>query len=64
MPVSQDMYRKAMFSIHITLTRERLGRLRVKLILRRHKYPPDMEHRAVELVLKQAEALSEVWVAS
>jgi type I restriction enzyme R subunit len=38
-------------------------RVRVKLILRRHKYPPDMEQRAVELVLKQAEALSEAWVA-
>lgn len=37
-------------------------RVRVKLILRRHKYPPDMEQRAVELVLKQAEALSEAWV--
>ena len=36
---------------------------RVKLILRRHKYPPDMEQRAIELVLKQAEALSEEWVA-
>ena len=38
-------------------------RVRVKLILRRHKYPPDLELRAVELVLKQAEALSEAWVA-
>ena len=36
---------------------------RIKLILRRHKYPPDMELRAIELVLKQAEALSEGWVA-
>ena len=36
---------------------------RIKLILRRHKYPPDMEQRAIELVLKQAEALSEEWVA-
>jgi len=38
-------------------------RVRIKLILRRHKYPPDMEPKAVELVLKQAEALSEAWVA-
>ena len=36
-------------------------RVQIKLILRRHKYPPDMEARAVELVLKQAEALSEAW---
>ena len=38
-------------------------RARIKLILKRHKYPPDMELRAVELVLKQAEAISETWVA-
>ena len=38
-------------------------RVRIKLILKRHKYPPDMELRAIELVLKQAEALSEAWVA-
>jgi type I restriction enzyme R subunit len=38
-------------------------RVRVKLILRRHKYPPDLEQRAVDLVLKQAEALAEFWVA-
>ena len=37
--------------------------LRIKLILRRHKYPPDLEQRAIELVLKQAEALGEEWVA-
>lgn len=36
-------------------------RAQVKLILKRHKYPPDCEAKAVELVLKQAEALSEVW---
>jgi hypothetical protein len=29
----------------------------------RHKYLPDMEARAVELVLKQAEAMAEGWVA-
>lgn len=35
---------------------------RIKLILKRHKYPPDLEQRAIELVLKQAEALSEAWI--
>ena len=34
----------------------------IKLILKRHKYPPDMESRAVDLVLKQAEALSTAWM--
>ena len=37
-------------------------RAQIKLILKRHKYPPDLEARAIELVLKQAEALSEVWM--
>jgi type I restriction enzyme R subunit len=38
-------------------------RLLVKRILRKHKYPPDREARAVELVLQQAETLSESWVS-
>jgi type I restriction enzyme R subunit len=38
-------------------------RVRIKVILKHHKYPPDLEQRAVDLVLKQAEALSEAWVA-
>ena len=39
-------------------------RAQIKLILKRHKYPPDLEARAIELVLKQAEALSEAWMES
>lgn len=38
-------------------------RLLVKRILRKYKYPPDREARAVELVLQQAETLSEAWVS-
>ena len=37
-------------------------RLMVKRILRKYKYPPDMELAAVELVLQQAEVLGESWV--
>jgi type I site-specific restriction-modification system R (restriction) subunit len=37
-------------------------RAQIKLILKRHKYPPDLEARAIDLVLKQAEALSEAWM--
>jgi len=37
-------------------------RAQIKLILKRHKYLPDYEARAIELVLKQAEALSEAWM--
>lgn len=36
---------------------------RIKIILKRYKYPPDLEARAIELVLKQAEAVSEKLMA-
>lgn len=36
-------------------------RLMVKRILRKYKYPPDMQEDAVTLVLQQAEALGEAW---
>ncbi|MBA3998348.1 MAG: DEAD/DEAH box helicase [Candidatus Accumulibacter sp.] len=36
-------------------------RLMVKRILRKYKYPPDLQEGAVELVLRQAEALGEAW---
>lgn len=36
-------------------------RLMVKRILRKYKYPPDLEVAAVELVLQQAEALGDSW---
>ena len=36
-------------------------RLLVKRILRKYKYPPDLEQHAIDVVLQQAEALSESW---
>ena len=36
-------------------------RLMVRRILRKYKYPPDKQEGAVELVLRQAEALGEAW---
>ena len=36
-------------------------RLLVKRILRKYKYPPDLEQHAIDLVLQQAETLSEAW---
>ena len=36
-------------------------RLMVKRILRKYKYPPDLQEAAVELVLQQAQALGENW---
>ncbi|HBV20371.1 MAG TPA: DEAD/DEAH box helicase, partial [Nitrosomonas sp.] len=35
----------------------------VRVLLRRYKYPPDKTDEAVELVLKQAEVLSEAWAS-
>lgn len=39
-------------------------RLMVKRILRKYKYPPDKTEAAIDLVLQQAETLSESWVES
>jgi type I restriction enzyme R subunit len=36
-------------------------RLMVKRILRKYKYPPDLEEAAVQLVLEQAQSLGEEW---
>lgn len=36
-------------------------RILVRRILRKYKYPPDMELAAIELVLQQAETLGEEW---
>lgn len=39
-------------------------RLMVKRILRKYKYPPDQQDAAIALVLQQAEALGETWMAT
>jgi len=36
-------------------------RLMVKRILRKYKYPPDLQEAAVELVLQQAQVMRESW---
>ena len=38
-------------------------RVLVKRILRKYGYPPDKQERATQLVLEQAEVLSEAWAA-
>jgi type I restriction enzyme R subunit len=40
--------------------RARLRNL-VRITLRRHKYPPDMQEEAIRLVLEQAERLADDW---
>ncbi len=39
-------------------------RVLVKRILRKHGYPPDKQEKATQIVLEQAEALSEGWAAA
>ena len=39
-------------------------RVLVKRILRKHGYPPDKQERATQLVIEQAEVLSELWAAA
>lgn len=36
----------------------------VKRILRKYDYPPDMQERATQTVLEQAELLSETWATA
>ena len=36
----------------------------VRVLLRRYKYPPDKAEEAIDLVLSQAETLSEIWAAA
>ncbi len=38
-------------------------RLMVKRILRKYKYPPDLQEATIELVLQQAQILGEAWMA-
>ena len=36
----------------------------IRRLLKKYKYPPDMQNEAIELVLKQAEVLSFAWSVS
>ena len=36
-------------------------RLMVKRVLRKYKYPPDLQEEAVDLVLRQAQVFGESW---
>ena len=38
-------------------------RLLIKRLLRKYKYPPEGQEAAVDMVLKQAEALADTWSA-
>ena len=36
-------------------------RIMIRLTLKRHKYPPDEQKEAIDLVMKQTEALGDEW---
>lgn len=60
----QDYYSEVhVFWVHAVARWEAIRSAAKQPSLRRHKNPPDMEHRAIELVMKQAEAMLDVWVA-
>ncbi|MBN4079621.1 type I restriction endonuclease subunit R [bacterium AH-315-C08] len=66
--LSQELVQKVRKSVSIDWTlRENARaqiRIMVKRILRQYGYPPDMEKKATELVLEQAEVLCKEWVIS
>jgi type I restriction enzyme R subunit len=49
--------------MHRDAARARM-RVRVKRILRKYGYPPDLQDAAVQAVLQQAEALSAEWAGA
>jgi type I restriction enzyme R subunit len=65
--IAQELVKtvRANVSIDWTLRENVRAQLRVlvKRILRRYGYPPDKQERATQLVLEQAEVLSEGWAA-
>ena len=56
-----DNLQTALRSAHADLTDVARLRILVRRCLQRWKYPPDQQPEAVELVLKQAESLSNEW---
>jgi type I restriction enzyme, R subunit len=64
--LSQELLKKVRKSVSIDWTlRENARaqiRIMVKRILRQYGYPPDMEKKATELILEQAEVLCKAWV--
>jgi type I restriction enzyme, R subunit len=65
--IAQELVKtvRANVSIDWTLRENVRAQLRVvvKRILRKYGYPPDKQERATQLVLEQAEVLSEAWAA-
>ncbi len=66
--LAQELVKKVRNSVSIDWTLRENSRAQIRIlvkrILRQYGYPPDMEQKATELVLEQAEALCKEWMAS
>lgn len=65
--IAHELLTSLKSSITVDWTHREAARARirvlVKRILRKYGYPPDLQDAAVQVVLQQAEALSEKWAA-
>jgi len=66
--IAQELTMKLRNSISVDWQKRESVRAKIRnmirIILRRFKYPPDNQVKALELVMKQAEALSDEWTRS
>ena len=64
--IARELVETVRSNTGIDRTRSEDGRARrritVKRLLRKHGYPPDKQDKAADTVIKQAEALTSVWL--
>jgi len=65
--IAQELTQKLRSSVSVDWQKKESVRARmrnlIRVILIKYKYPPDQQIEAIELVMKQAEVLSDVWSA-
>ena len=63
--IAQELTKKLRNSVSVDWQKRESVRAKmrnmIRIILRRFKYPPDQQPEAIELVMKQAEVLSDEW---
>ena len=63
--IAQELTKKLRNSVSVDWQKRESVRAKmrnmIRIILRRYKYPPDQQPEAIELVMKQAEVLSDEW---
>ena len=63
--IAQELTKKLRNSVSVDWQKRESVRAKmrnmIRIILRRYKYPPDKQQEAIELVMKQAEVLSDEW---